>query len=195
VLRPGETITAIKAAFRVEKAGALVRLAKDVGRIGEKAGTRGALDTLRIAQGPKDVARAAGGIKGGQTAPFEDVRPRCATLATGGFSDDVAVPALLALFGSVVDQGDHGAVDDGVAAPESAAATQAGPRQQAWDLAGWRCRTPLDLLSLQTANSFPQKYGTTRCRVFTTALLKLPISTKARAIPFCSYTASPRPRM
>jgi hypothetical protein len=48
-----------RAAFRAEKAGALVRLAKDVGRVGEKAGTRGALDTLRIAQGPKDIARAA----------------------------------------------------------------------------------------------------------------------------------------
>ena len=56
---PGETVSAIKAAFRAEKAGALVRLAKDVGRVGEKAGTRGALDTLRIAEGPKDVARAA----------------------------------------------------------------------------------------------------------------------------------------
>src|SRR3954466_3487546 len=59
VMRPGETISAIKAAFRAEKAGGLVRLAKDVGRVGEKAGTRGALDTLRIAEGPKDVARAA----------------------------------------------------------------------------------------------------------------------------------------
>src|SRR6267154_2436204 len=59
VLRPGQTITAIKAAFRAEKAGALVRLAKDVGRLSEKAGTKGALDTLRIAEGPKDVARAA----------------------------------------------------------------------------------------------------------------------------------------
>jgi hypothetical protein len=33
VLRPGQTMTAIKAAFRAEKAGALVRLAKDVGRV------------------------------------------------------------------------------------------------------------------------------------------------------------------
>src|SRR5260370_930813 len=57
VLRPGQTVTAIKAAFRAEKAGALVRLAKDVGRVSEKAGMRGALDTLRIAEGPKDVAR------------------------------------------------------------------------------------------------------------------------------------------
>lgn len=34
VLRPAETATAIRAAFRAEKAGALVRVAKDVGRIG-----------------------------------------------------------------------------------------------------------------------------------------------------------------
>ena len=63
VLRPGETITAIKAAFRAEKAGALVRLAKDVGRVGEKAGTRGALDTLRIAARAEGrrARRAAGG--------------------------------------------------------------------------------------------------------------------------------------
>ena len=40
VMRPGETISAIKAAFRAEKAGGLVRLAKDVGRVGEKAGTQ-----------------------------------------------------------------------------------------------------------------------------------------------------------
>src|SRR5262245_52421438 len=37
VLRPGG-ISAVKAAFRAEKAGALVRLAKDVGRVGQKAG-------------------------------------------------------------------------------------------------------------------------------------------------------------
>ncbi len=59
VLRPGQTVTAIKAAFRAEKAGALVRLGKDVTRVAEKTGTRGAMDTLRIAEGPKDVARAA----------------------------------------------------------------------------------------------------------------------------------------
>src|SRR5882724_1747084 len=59
VLRPGETIGAMKAAFRAEKAGALVRLAKDVGRIGEKAGIKAAQDTLKIAENPKEVARAA----------------------------------------------------------------------------------------------------------------------------------------
>ena len=59
VTRPGADRCAIKAAFHAEKAGGLVRLAKDVGRVGEKAGMRGALDTLEIAEGPEDVARAA----------------------------------------------------------------------------------------------------------------------------------------
>src|ERR1700723_4503135 len=69
VMRPGQTVSAIKAAFRPGEAAALVRLAKDVGRVGEKAGMRGALDTLQIAEGPKDVARAARlwGAQGGPT--------------------------------------------------------------------------------------------------------------------------------
>jgi hypothetical protein len=103
VLRPGETVSAIKAAFRAEKAGALVRLAKDVGRVGEKAGTRGALDTLRIAQGPKDVARAArlAESKGGQTRAILKVLGRGALLlAAGTFNLTMWVfGALLALFG------------------------------------------------------------------------------------------------
>ena len=59
VTPPTQTVSAITAAFRAEKAGGLVRLAKDVGRVSEKAGARGALDTLKIAEGPEDVARAA----------------------------------------------------------------------------------------------------------------------------------------
>src|SRR5258705_3970926 len=81
-VRPGQTITAIRAAFRAEKAGALVRLAKDVGRVSEKAGARGALETLRIAEGPKDVARAArlAESKGGQTRAILQVLRRGALL-------------------------------------------------------------------------------------------------------------------
>jgi hypothetical protein len=103
VLRPGQTVTAIKAAFRAEKAGALVRLAKDVGRVSEKAGMRGALDTLRIAEGPKDVARAArlAESKGGQTRAILKVLGRGALLlAAGAFNLTLWVfGALLALFG------------------------------------------------------------------------------------------------
>src|SRR6202790_3878779 len=103
VMRPGQTISAIRAAFHAEKAGALVRLAKDVGRVGEKAGTRGALDTLRIAEGPKDVARAArlAESKGGQTRAILKVLGRGALLlAAGAFNLTLWVfGALLALFG------------------------------------------------------------------------------------------------
>jgi hypothetical protein len=99
VLRPGNSVSAIKAAFKAEKAGALVRLAKDVGRVTEKAGTRGAMDTLKIAEGPKDVARAAklAEAKGNQTRAILKILGRGALLlATGMF--DLALWVLGALF-------------------------------------------------------------------------------------------------
>jgi hypothetical protein len=89
VLRPGETISAMKAAFRAEKAGALVRLAKDVGRVGEKAGIKAAQDTLKVAESPKEVARAArlAEKKGGQTRAILKTLGRGALLlATGAFN-------------------------------------------------------------------------------------------------------------
>ncbi len=103
VLRPGQSISAIRAAFHAEKAGALVRLAKDVGRLSEKAGIRAAQDTLKIAESPKDVARAArlAESKGGQTRAILKLLGRGALLlASGAF--DLALwvfSALLALFG------------------------------------------------------------------------------------------------
>jgi hypothetical protein len=103
--RPGQTIGAIKAAFKAEKAGALVRLAKDVGRIGEKAGTKGALDVLRIADGPKDVARAArlAESKGSQTRAIVKILGRGALLLTAGAFQLAwwVFAALLALFGFI----------------------------------------------------------------------------------------------
>ena len=113
--------SAIKAAFRAEKAGGLVRLAKDVGRVGEKAGTRGALDTLRIAEGPKDVARAArlAEAKGGQTRAILKLLGRGALLLVGRRvrSGAVAVRrAAGAVRLAVVDQGDDRAADPVLAA-------------------------------------------------------------------------------
>lgn len=89
VFRPGETVSAIKAAFRAEKAGALVRLGKDVTRVAEKTGTRGAMDTLRIAEGPKDVARAArlAEAQGGKTRAIMKLLGRGALLLIGGAFD------------------------------------------------------------------------------------------------------------
>ncbi|HEY0909832.1 MAG TPA: hypothetical protein VGD75_06320, partial [Bradyrhizobium sp.] len=105
VLRPGESVRAIRAAFRPEQVGGLVRLAKDVGRVGERAGTRGALDTLKLAEGPEDVARAArlAESKGGQTRAILKLLGRGALLlAAGAFDLTLWVfSALLALFGFV----------------------------------------------------------------------------------------------
>jgi hypothetical protein len=103
VLRPGETVSAIKAAFRVEKAGALVRLGKDVTRVAEKTGTRGAMDSLRIAEGPKDVARAArlAEAQGSKTRAIMKLLGRGALLLVGG-AFDLALwlfGAALTLFG------------------------------------------------------------------------------------------------
>jgi len=103
VFRPGETVSAIKAAFRAEKAGALVRLGKDVTRVAEKTGTRGAMDTLRIAEGPKDVARAArlAEAQGSKTRAIMKLFGRGALLLIGG-AFDLALwlfGAALTLFG------------------------------------------------------------------------------------------------
>lgn len=101
--RPRQTAVAIRAAIRAEKAGGLVRLAKDVGRIGEKTGTRSALDMLRIAQGPKDVTRAVrlAEAKGGQTRAIIKILGRGALLlTTGAFNLAMWVlSAVFALFG------------------------------------------------------------------------------------------------
>ena len=103
VLRPGATVSAIKAAFRAEKAGALVRLGKDVTRVAGKTGTRGAMDTLRIAEGPKDVARAArlAEAQGGKTRAIMKLLGRGALLLIGGAFDLAfwLLGAALTLFG------------------------------------------------------------------------------------------------
>lgn len=87
--RPAESLTAIKAAVRTEKAGMLVSAVEDVGRVGEKAGVRAALDVARIADNPKDLARAArlAEGKGPQTRAILKVLGRGALfLAAGAFS-------------------------------------------------------------------------------------------------------------
>ncbi len=103
---PSQTIGAVKAAFKAEKAGALFRLAKDVGRVSEKAGTKGALDVLRISDGPKDVARAArlAESKGSQTRAIVKILGRGALLLTAGAFNLAwwVFGALLAVFGFVL---------------------------------------------------------------------------------------------
>jgi len=103
LMRPGQTIGAIKAAFRVEKAGGLVRLGKDVARVTTSSGTRGALDVLKIAEGPKDVSRAAKLAEkmGGKTRAVIKLLGRGALLILAGLMQLVwwLFAALFALFG------------------------------------------------------------------------------------------------
>ncbi|MGX7741116.1 hypothetical protein [Rhodopseudomonas parapalustris] len=105
LLRPARTMEAVKAAVRTDKAGGLMRFAKDVGKIGEKAGTRGAFDALKVAENPKDVARAArlAEAKGGQTRAIIKLFGRGALLlATGAWNIASWIfSALLMLFSIV----------------------------------------------------------------------------------------------
>src|SRR5262249_22309870 len=79
------------------------RLAKDVGRVTERAGTRGGFDALKIAEDPQDVARAArlAQAEGGRTRAILKILGRGALLlASGGFELTLWLfSALLALVG------------------------------------------------------------------------------------------------
>ncbi len=56
---PAVAVRAAREAVKVEKAGGLVELVKDVGRVQTKAGTQAALDALKLAETPKEMARVA----------------------------------------------------------------------------------------------------------------------------------------
>jgi hypothetical protein len=86
VMRPRESLGALKAAVRTEKAGLFVAAVKDVGRVGGKAGMRGALDVVKVADNPSDLARAArlAEGKGSQTRAILKILGRGALLLTAG---------------------------------------------------------------------------------------------------------------
>jgi len=59
IVEPQLAVRAARDAVKMERAGGLVDLARDVGRVQAKAGTRAALDGLKIAESPAEVARVA----------------------------------------------------------------------------------------------------------------------------------------
>lgn len=59
ITEPQLAIRAARDAVKVERAGGLVDLARDVGRVQGKAGTQAALDGLKIAESPAEMARVA----------------------------------------------------------------------------------------------------------------------------------------
>ena len=102
-LNPALAVRVARDAVKVEKAGGLVDLAGDVGRIESKAGTQAALDGLQIAEEPRDVSRLArlSAAKGGKTRAIVKLLGRAAiVLAASAF--DLAIWlfwAALMLFG------------------------------------------------------------------------------------------------
>src|SRR5262245_1643466 len=88
LMRPALAVRAAREAVKVEKAGGLLHLARDIGRVQAKAGTRAALDGLRLADSPKDVARLArlAEAQGSKTRAVVKLLGRGAIMLTAGVS-------------------------------------------------------------------------------------------------------------
>lgn len=105
VTEPAAAIRAARQVVKTEKAGGLMKLASDVGTVQAKAGTQAALDGLKLAQNPTDMARIAklAEKKGGKT------RAILKTLGRGAFLISLAtfnlaawiLGTILTLFGFV----------------------------------------------------------------------------------------------
>jgi hypothetical protein len=90
---------AAREAVKVERAGGLLQLAGDVGRVERAAGGRAALDGLKIAKEPRDVARVAklAEKEGSRTRAILKVAGRGA-ITIAAFAVDAAVWLLGAMF-------------------------------------------------------------------------------------------------
>ena len=73
-------------AIRLEKTEGLVRMAGDIGRLQSKAGTRAALEGLKLAEQPKDLSKLArlAAVKGGKTRAVMKLLGRGAIMLTTG---------------------------------------------------------------------------------------------------------------
>ena len=89
ITQPALAVRAVRDAVKLDKAEGLVTAVRDVGRVQAKAGTQAALDSLKIAHGPKDMSRLArlAEAKGGKTRAIIKLAGRAAiVLTTGLFS-------------------------------------------------------------------------------------------------------------
>lgn len=86
LVQPAVALRGAREAVKADKARGLVRLAGDIGAVQGKAGTRAALDGLRIAQSGKDVTRLArlAAAKGPQTRAILKILGRGAIALTIG---------------------------------------------------------------------------------------------------------------
>ncbi|NWG23724.1 MAG: hypothetical protein HXY30_04780 [Pseudorhodoplanes sp.] len=105
ITEPALAVRATREAVKAGKADDLLKVARDVGRVQARAGTHAALDGLKIAEGPRDMARVArlAEKNGGTTRAILKTLGRGA-IALSMAAIDLAwliVSAALAVFGFV----------------------------------------------------------------------------------------------
>lgn len=88
-LNPILAVRAVREALKVEAAGGLVELGENAGRVETKAGTQAALDSLAVAEEPKDMSRLArlAAAKGGKTRAIVKLLGRAAIVLSAGALD------------------------------------------------------------------------------------------------------------
>lgn len=105
ITEPQLAIRATREAVKVERAGGLLHLARDVGQVQAKAGTRAALDGLKIAESPREVSKIAklAAKEGGRTRAILKILGRGAiALSFAAFDMSLWIlGALFTLFGLV----------------------------------------------------------------------------------------------
>ena len=86
IAEPAAAMRGAREAVRIEKAQELVRLVGDVGRVQARAGTRAALDGLKLAEGSRDMSKIArlAAAKGGKTRAILKLAGRSAIVLTVG---------------------------------------------------------------------------------------------------------------
>ena len=101
--QPATAVRTAREAVKLDRAGGLVRLMEDTGRVQAKAGTRAAMDGLKVAESPKDMARVArlAEAKGSKTRAILKLGGRAAiALTIGAFNlASWAFSALVAILG------------------------------------------------------------------------------------------------
>ena len=106
ISEPALAIRAARDAVKVERAGKLVDLARDVGKVEAKAGTQAALDGLKVAETPAEMSRIAklAEKEGGKTRAILKVGGRTAIMLTAAAFDLATwlFGALITVLGFVV---------------------------------------------------------------------------------------------
>ncbi len=101
--QPATAVRTAREAVKLDRAGGLVRLMENTGRVQAKAGTRAAMDGLKIAESPKDMARVArlAEAQGSKTRAILKLGGRAAiALTVGAFNlASWAFSALVAILG------------------------------------------------------------------------------------------------